>query len=1161
MFLLSDSDGSSVFPNSGTKPTHLWDVRPAQRSDNEPSQLPSRAKKPMVWTVAILVTIGVCTLTPTPVLAQAVYGSIFGTITDQSGAAVVGAKLTVTSVQKGTKFETTTNETGNYNLTHLIPDQYDMRAEALGFKAAESKAIPVYADQAARVDAQLHVGGAQETLAVSAEDLPLVKTDRADVATAFSQSEVERLPLLDRNFSSLELLTPGTVKLGWQHTFAENPQGGIQIMVNGQHFSGTSYQLDGTDNRDPLLGIIVINPTLESVTQMKVTTQNYDAEFGQALAGVVTVQTKSGTNNFHGSAFEFRRTGWGQARNPFTQPADQPLPPIKWTQFGGSVGGPLIKNRLFFFGDYQGTRRSDGTSVRLNVPTALVRSTCLDATAPFCDLSEYPQAIFDPATGNQFNNNQIPRNRISSQAVNLLNLLPGPNVAGVRYTQNFIGSGAAKYNDDDFNVRVDYDATATLNFFGRYSFADFRQNAVGAFGAVAGGLGLSRDNFAGQSLSRNQSIAGGFDYILHPNLLTDFRFGFFRYHVNVLPNGVGTTPARDAGIPGLNLGDTLTSGMPFFFVDGQADEFFVFGSISSPTLETEQQFQWVNNWTKTAGNHLFKWGADIRHAQNLRAASSGPRSGNLYFLTSTTQGPSGGGLGLATFLLGDVTFFNRYVNSINNAGERQNRWFLYGQDTFRVTRKLTLNYGLRWELYFPQSVTGKGAGGWVGLNTGLVSVAGYGHINLQGNVKNDFTNFAPRLGIAYQATPKTVVRLGYGRSFDIGVFGSEFGHTVTQNLPVLAAQQLNPTSFTGSVFNLSDGPSAFTFTAIPSSGQFPLPDGVSAFVLPARMRLPTVDAWNVTVQQAITATISLQAGYVANKATHGFAGDGANYDANQPSIAGFGTLTTDERRPFFQKFGWTQRINYYGNDASDNYNSLQVAAEKRFTKGYQFLAHYTWSKAQTYDTDYYAIDPSVNYGVANTDRKHVFVLTNLLDLPFGKGRTFLGNVNGIADRIVGGWSLNATTSWESGLPFSPSYLNCNADRDTGPCRPNLVGAVQITGSRNDYFTTTGGVPLQFNGDTIGPWQRPALGTFGNAARNSLRGPRFFQSDLSVAKSMPLRESISLQFRADIFNLFNKVNLDNPQACVDCPSGGTIINTAFGGAAVQRQMMFSLRVEF
>src|SRR5712691_5976236 len=234
--------------------------------------------------------------------------------------------------------------------------------------------------------------------------------------------------------------------------------------------------------------------------------------------------------------------------------------------------------------------------------------------------------------------------------------------------------------------------------------------------------------------------------------------------------------------------------------------------------------------------------------------------------------------------------------------------------------------------------------------------------------------------------------------------------------------------------------------------------------------------------------------------------------------------------------------------------------------GFQFLAHYTWSKSLNYDSDYYAINPRLNYGVVDTDRKHVFLLTGLVELPFGRGKTFLGGVRGIADRIVGGWSLSGTMTWESGLPFSPSY-SCFADRDTGPCRPNLVGAVHITGSRNGYFTTTGGVPLQPHGtagDTIGPWQRPAFGTFGSAGRNSLRGPGFSQADVSVAKNFSLKEGISIQFRTDIFNLFNKVNLDNPenpQTCVDCQGGGTIINTAFRGRALQRQIMFSLRLQF
>lgn len=1131
-----------------------------QSSKPFPRFLLPAVKRPF-WIAAIpLLLIGFA-LMPASASSQAVYGSIFGTVFDPSGAAVVGAEITVTSRQKATKFHAFSNASGNYSVTHLIPDAYDVRGQAPGFKVVDLINIAVYADQTARVDMKLPVGGSQEQLTVSAEDVGLIKTDRADVAINFNEQQVNSLPVFNRNFTALELLTPGASQLSWQHASAENPQGGIQIMLNGQHFSGTSYQLDGTDNHDPLLGIAVINPTLESVAEAKITAQNYDAEFGQALAGVVTVQTKSGTNQWHGSAFEFRRTDWGQARNPFTQPPDRPLPSTKWNQFGGSAGGPLIRNRLFFFGDYQGTRRSSGSSIRLTVPTELVRSTCLDPAIPYCDLSEYSVMIFDPATGTQFLDNHIPQERLSSQALNLLRQLPAPNVKEAGTQQNFIESGNERFNDDAFDLRVDGYASEQLNFFGRYSFADFRQHALSAFGAVVGGPGLSPDNFAGLSLARNQSVAIGLNRVLTPKLLADFRFGFFQYHVNVLPNDLGTTPAKDAGIPGINLGDPLTSGMPFVFVDGLEGEQLTFGHLCGcPLLETEQQFQGVTNWTRTAGNHALKWGADVRYVQNLRVASADTRTGGLYFLNSRTQGPTGGGLGLATFLLGDVSLFSRFASSISNPGERQKRSFFYGQDTVRVTRKLVVNYGLRWEIYFPQSVTGKGAGGWVDLNTGLVNVAGLGDVNLQGNVKNSFTNVAPRAGVSYEVSSKTVLRLGYGRSFDLGVFGSNFGHTATQNPPVLVAQQMTPSSPTGTVFNLSKGPPAPPFINVPSSGQFLLPDEVSAFVLPRHIRLPTLDAWNVTVQHQLSANLSLSAAYVANKGTHVFTGESPAYDPNQATIVGFGSVDTNHRKPFFQKFGWTQQLNYFGSNASNNYNSLQVTTEKRFSKGYQFLAHYTWSKALGYDPDYYAIDPKLNYGPANSDVKHVFVLAGLVALPFGISGANVGSA--ILNRIVSNWSLNGSLRWQSGLPFSPSYSSCFVDRDTGPCRPNLVGAVHISGSRNGYFTTTGGVPLQpFGtvGDTIGPWQRPAMATFGSAHRNSLRGPRFSQADLSIAKAFSIEERSSLQFRTDIFNLFNKVNLDNPISCVDCQGGGLIVGTSPN--SLQRQIMFSLRLEF
>jgi len=284
-------------------------------------------------------------------MGQAVYGSIMGTVTDPTGAAVNGAKITVTSQTKNVSTDTTTNDSGNYSVTHLIPDVYTIRVEGTGFKALEFKGIQVSADSGSRVDGQFQVGGTSETVEVTAE-APQLKTDRADVATEFNEKYVEDVPILNRNFTQLQLMAPGSQKLtGWGHAATENPQGSQQIFTQGQHFSGTAFELDGTDNQDPILGIIVVNPNLDAVTEAKVSLQNYDAEFGKAVSSVVTAQTKSGSNEIHGSAFWFRRSDAQQARDPFAQFAKDPIthrfiPPSRWQQFGGTIGGAIVKNKF-----------------------------------------------------------------------------------------------------------------------------------------------------------------------------------------------------------------------------------------------------------------------------------------------------------------------------------------------------------------------------------------------------------------------------------------------------------------------------------------------------------------------------------------------------------------------------------------------------------------------------------------------------------------------------------------------------------------------------------------------------------------------------------------------------------------------------------------------
>src|SRR6185436_9213904 len=460
--------------------------------------------------------------------AQAVYGSIAGTVTDPSGAALPGVSVTITSVERKTVDSVVSNASGNYVKEHLLPGVYEVKAELAGFKTAVVSRAKVSVDTQTNMDMALQLGDLSEAVTVTAAEGQLLKTDRADVSVTFDTKQLTELPVLDRNFTKFVLLTPGTQRLSWNHATSENPQGSIQTMVNGQHFSGTGFQLDGTENRDPILGIIVINPTLESIGESKITSQNYDAEFGQATAGVVSVQTKSGTNKFHGSAFEFHQSDKFQSRNPFSQPdVENPLtgrvlPETKRDQFGASIGGPIQQNKWFFFGDYQGWRYTDGGSRLLTVPTARARTG---------DLSEYGIDIFDPYSGatpadrSQFPGNVIPGDRLSPEALNILNLLPLPN-NGDDIINNFIASGSEAFDSNAFNTRLDGRLSERLNIFGRYSFAKFAKTGPSAFGA-GGGPGVV--DLGGNTKVKNQSLALGMDYTLSSTSILDFRFGYFRY--------------------------------------------------------------------------------------------------------------------------------------------------------------------------------------------------------------------------------------------------------------------------------------------------------------------------------------------------------------------------------------------------------------------------------------------------------------------------------------------------------------------------------------------------------------------------------------------------------------------------------------------------------
>jgi hypothetical protein len=1141
--------------------------------------------------------------------AQAIYGTIAGTVTDASGAAVPNAKVTVIDTAKGTTKTVQSNGDGRYTVNDLIPDNYTVKAEAGNFSPAEADGIRVSADTTQTVDLHLNVSGASQTVTVTTE-APALKTDRADVAQVLTGQQVQALPSINRNFTQFELLTPGVQRSSFNIGPTENPQGSQAVSINGSNYGTTGWVLDGTDNRDPVLGIIVINPTLDSISEMKVTSQNYTAEFGGAIGGVITAQTRSGGNDIHGDVFEFRRSDAQAARDPFTQFARDPvtnryIPSSLYNQFGGSVGGPIKKDKAFFFLDYQGTRQRVGTSLRQNVPTNLVRTTCLTGGA--CNLSEYTTApLYNPLTKQTYTGGILPAGALSPQAIALLSALPAPN-AGGGTTNNFVASGNGRNDGDQADVRLDWQTTAAVHSFARYDYANYRLFGTPVFG-TAGGTGFGLGNSTGSDNVQNQSAAVGFDWAIRSNLLTDFRFGFLSYHVAENKFDAGTAPALAAGIPNSNTGAFGTDGSPTFNITGDSSlSNFGAQGCNCPLHESEQVFQLVNNWTKTSGNHSFRFGGDVRYALNLRNASDNNRTGLFTFGNGSTQVPGDAtstGLALASTLLGAVEQYQRFVVYDQSASNRQKRGAFYGQDTWRVTPKLTLDYGVRWDLIYPETANRPGAGGFTYPYLGYTQVAGVG-AGTNGGQKMDYLNLGGRFGFAYQIRNSTVIRGAIGQVYDnVGYFGTIFGSVLAHNTPVLTSQNLTANNGTGQfATTLATVPAPPGPFFIPANGRIPMQNGTSYQFRPTRMQLPKVDQYNLSLQQQITNDLTATLAYVGNIGEHVYPGETYGWDINEPVLPATpaqlaaGNTT---RRPFYNRY--TQLYNGAVVQCCDstlvstapasrsNYNALQATLDQRFHSGLQLNANFTWSKAMNYANDAaFNQYRTFSYGRSDTNREHVFVASGSYELPFGKNKRYFSSPNRLMEYAVGGWTLNGTTTWQSGLPFTPTYNECGADQDldnnasqtgsTSDCRPNwtasrlstAVSSFDPSTHTRRFFTPV--APLPVNGQQSGPFVRPAFGTFGNIGRNTYFGPSEYFADASLFKNFTITERVKAQFQFQAFNVFNHAPLafssGSSPHCIDCSTTTTnagqitSLDPAVTGTGLpaMRQLQFAARFTF
>jgi len=1090
-----------------------------------------------------------------PALGQAVSGAITGYVYDSSGAVVADAKVTVTNVETGISTSRQTDSTGRYVITNLIPGTYSLSVEAPGFRRFVQENVVLRVDSAVRVDPRLDLGAVTEQVLVSAAP-EMIKSEKTDVGQYIPQQQLQDLPTFGRNLSKLYNTIPGVVQNAFQIGAGENPAEFNGTVVHGQFFGNSEYEIDGITNTACCFsGFQVIVPNQDSVQEMKITTAAYDPEFGASAGLVAQYVTKSGTNELHGSVFYFNRNKFSFAADPFTEK----LPntgkdgrgfgpsPFNWNQLGFSLGGPLKKNKVFWFGDFQATRARQGGQRTATVPNDAFRS------GNFSGLTRNP--VFDPLTGDAtgagrqpFAGNILPASRISRVARNLLGILPGANLSQATDV-NFVGGGTVKHDTDQGDARFDYNIGDADKLFVRYTLFESTLDNPPVFGKEAGGLAVG-------SLSpqtgdyRSQHVSLNYTHTFSPNLLAEGRIGMMRFRLDGFQSDAGLRTNDKVGIPGLNTEDKLTQGLAGIDIFGPVGAWFmgIRSGVGIPRIDRTTGFQWVNNWTNIRGSHQLRWGADIRRNRFEFIATNASSRGNFQFAPSITGANevAGSGLGMASFLLGLPSFFNRAVLT-GFTSERMTRAAFYWQDIWRVTPKLTFNYGVRYDYYSP--VTPGHPGGLVNfdINTGDLLLAGLGSVSRTANVETDWNNLAPRAGIAYKLTSKTVIRAGFGRSYFLSNYGGMF-FFLTSTFPIAAQQTVEQSNVRFPIFPIEQGAPAPLVPQFPSSGRLKAPRGELLKHRPYDTRTEYIDSWNFTVEHQLAKDMRVSLGYVGNVGRKLWRA--LNINAAPPGI---GPLR--DRRRFFGQFGLDQTIQNGCNCENANYNSLQFVVEKRFSDGYSFNSSFTWSKALDLRGAPNPLDRRSGYGLLEYDRAAVWVLSHSWDLPYGPGKRYGSAASGVKKAALGGWKFHGITTLESGFPYTPVLSDRSSlNADFGQ-RPDVAGDPGVAKpTRERWFNP-------------GAFRAPQCCRLGNAGTNILRGPGLFTVDWAFGKEFRLWERMKLEVRWENFNFFNHANLAQPINAVDSPVAGRIIglagSQAFGGAGVtpMRRMQLGARLSW
>ena len=1087
-----------------------------------------------------------------PLLAQSVSGTITGYVYDTSDAVIADANVTVTNVGTGTPTVRTTDATGRFIMTNLQSGNYRLTVEASGFRRFLQENIVLRIDSTIRTDAHLELGAVTEAVTVSGAP-PILKTEKTDVGQYISEQQLRDLPTFGRNLSKLYNTIPGVLQNSFQIGAGENPSEFNGTVVHGQFFGNSEYEIDGITNTACCFsGFQVIVPNQDSVQEMKVTTAAYDPEFGASAGMVAQYVTRSGTNTLHGSLFEFNRNRTTFAADPFTEKLPGTgkegkgfgVAPFNWNQFGGSAGGPIRRNKMFLFGDYQATRARQGGRRTATVPNDAFRNG---------DFGALSIRVFDPLTGDssgagrtQFPNNSIPAGRINPVARNLLNILPRANLSQAPDV-NYVGIGTVIQDSNQADVRFDYNISDADKVFLRYTYFGSHLDNPPVFGKEAGGL-------AAGSLSpqigdyRSQHAAVNYTRSFTPNLLTEVRAGLIRFRLDGFQADAGLKTNDKVGIPGINTNDKLTEGLAGINVQGPVGTWFmgILSGVGIPRLDRTTGYQFVNNWTNIRGSHQLRWGADLRRNRFEFIAVNASTRGNFVFAPAVTGASevAGSGLGTATFLLGMPTAFDRAVLS-GYTSEQLNRNAFYFQDIWRATPNLTVNYGVRYDYIGPD--TARKPGGIVNfdLNSGDLLLAGLGDISRTANVQADLNNFAPRLGLAYKVASKTVIRAGFGRSFFISNYGGGF-YFLASTYPIATQQTISQANIRSAVFPIEQGPPAAAPPAFPSSGRLKAPRGQLLKSRPYDNKTEYVDSWNLSIERQLGSDIRISVAYVGNVGRQLWRT--LNVNAAQPGV---GSLL--QRRPYFQSFGLDTTIQNGCNCENSSYHGLEWVTEKRFSKGYSLNSAFTWSKAlDARDAPNPAFRQS-GRGLSQYDRALSYVLSHSWELPYGKGLRWGSSAAGFRKVAFAGWKFHGITTAQSGFPFTPVVSNNTTLNGDFGQRPDITGDFSVAQQNRDRWYNPAGFTV------------PQCCRLGNAGTNIIRGPKLLTADWAFGKDFEFFEGKKLEFRWENFNLLNHANLALPNNQVDSPLAGRIFglagSQAFGGAGTtpMRRMQLGLRL--